>query len=230
VTPRQNSRIAGFTFLFYIAVGIAQSVIGRGASAGTAPADRLASISRHAAQVQVNSFLGLVTALTALTLAMALYGLTRDEDIDLAAFALSCRIGEGLLGVVPSIASLALLSLAGSASTGAMETAAMATVLFRVRTLSTLVGSLFFAAGSTVFAYLLLEGRLIPRGLAWLGVVSSLLLVIALPLQLYGMLSDVITQLIWLPMAAFEIPLGVWLLIRGVVEPRRQPAPSRGAR
>jgi hypothetical protein len=25
-----------------------------------------------------------------------------------------------------------------------------------------------------------------------------------------------VTQLMWLPMAAFEIPLGLWLLIKGV--------------
>lgn len=28
--------------------------------------------------------------------------------------------------------------------------------------------------------------------------------------------APAITQLMWLPMAAFEIPLGLWLLVKGV--------------
>lgn len=56
--------------------------------------------------------------------------------------------------------------------------------------------------------------------LAWLGVVASILVVVCLPLQLAGVLHGPITQLIWLPMAAFEIPLGLWLLIKGVAAVR----------
>jgi hypothetical protein len=57
---------------------------------------------------------------------------------------------------------------------------------------------------------------MIPVALAWLGVIASVLLVVGLPLQLSGVLSGLVTQLMWIPMAAFEIPLGVWLLIKGV--------------
>jgi hypothetical protein len=52
--------------------------------------------------------------------------------------------------------------------------------------------------------------------LAWIGVVASIVLVVGLPLQLAGFLSGLITSLMWLPMAVFEIPLGLWLLIKGV--------------
>ena len=31
-------------------------------------------------------------------------------------------------------------------------------------------------------------------------------------------------ELMWLPMAAFEIPLGVWLLVKGVTPARTPPA------
>ena len=52
--------------------------------------------------------------------------------------------------------------------------------------------------------------------LAWLGVFASVLLVVALPLQLAGFLRGAVTQLVWIPMAVFEIPLGVWPLGKGV--------------
>jgi hypothetical protein len=61
---------------------------------------------------------------------------------------------------------------------------------------------------------------MIPSPLAWLGVLASVLLVVALPLQLVGILSGLVTQLMWIPMAAFEIPLGVWLIVKGVAPVR----------
>jgi hypothetical protein len=81
------------------------------------------------------------------------------------------------------------------------------------------VGALFFAVGSTLFSWLLLRGRLIPVPLAWLGVGASALLVVLLPLQQAGFLGGPLTQLMWAPVAVFELILGPWLLIKGVPEP-----------
>jgi hypothetical protein len=64
-----------------------------------------------------------------------------------------------------------------------------------------------------------LRGRMIPIPLAWLGVVASVLLVVGLPLQLAGFLGGPVTSLLWLPMAVFEVPLALWLLIKGVATP-----------
>ena len=84
---------------------------------------------------------------------------------------------------------------------------------------NTLIGATFFAVGSTLFSYLFLRGRIIPVPLAWLGVIASVLLVVGLPLQLAGFLNGPITSLMWIPMALFEVPLALWLLIRGVATP-----------
>ena len=58
---------------------------------------------------------------------------------------------------------------------------------------------------------------MIPAALAWLGVLASVVVVVGLLLKLGGV--DV-SGLIWLPMAAFEIPLALWLLIKGVATQR----------
>jgi hypothetical protein len=76
--------------------------------------------------------------------------------------------------------------------------------------------AIFFAVGSTLFCWLLLRGRMIPVALAWLGVLASVLWVVGLPLQLIGVLPDSVTWFIYLPMAAFEIPFALWLIIKGV--------------
>ena len=55
---------------------------------------------------------------------------------------------------------------------------------------SVTLSATLFAAGSTLFSYLFLRGRMIPIALAWLGVVASGLLVVVLPLQLAGFFRD----------------------------------------
>ena len=86
--------------------------------------------------------------------------------------------------------------------------------------------AIFFAVGSMLFCWLLLRGRMIPVALAWLGVIASILLVVILPLQLAGLFggsmswSASITWLVWLPMLAFEVPLALWLLVKGVAVPK----------
>jgi len=81
------------------------------------------------------------------------------------------------------------------------------------------VTATFFAVGSTLFSYLFLRGRMIPVALAWLGVLASVLLLVALPLELVGVIK--VPFLMWMPMLVFELTLALWLLIKGVKPPNR---------
>ncbi len=229
MTRTTNARIAGFTFLFYIAVGITQMVLGRPMSAPETAA-RLALMAQHSSRVQVELLLTLLTSVTALTLAVALYAITRDEDRDLATLALCCRVGEGMLGVIAPMITLGLLWLAtttdvGTAGRDTPSVLVLAGLLRKLGGWNTITAAMLFAIGSTIFSWLLLRGRMIPRLLAWVGVAASALLVVLLPLELAGVVSGFITKIMWLPIAAFEIPLGLWLLVKGVAHPiPRQPA------
>lgn len=222
MTRTTNARIAGFTFLFYIAVGITQLVL-EAPARGNDTAAKLALIAQHASRARVNILLGLIIGVTAITLAVALYGLTRDEDRDIAVLALCCRVGEGMLASIGTMASLGLLWLAtggaGSTAPDAAAANALGGFLLELGRWNTTIAATLFAVGSTLFSWLLLRGRVIPILLAWLGVIASVLLVVLLPLQLVGVLNGLVAQLMWLPMAAFEIPLAFWLLIKGVSTP-----------
>jgi hypothetical protein len=223
MTRTTNARVAGFTFLFYIAAGVAIMVLSGQATGAGGTTAKLAGIAQHAPQVRLTIVLGLLSMMSALVLGATLYGLTRGQDPELALLALSCRVGEGVLGAIPALATVALLSLS-TAGAGApvMEPAAanaLGDFLFRVQGWNTIIAATFFAVGSALFSYLFLRGRIIPVQLAWLGVVASVLLVVGLPLQLAGFLSGPITSLMWVPMALFEVPLALWLLIRGVATP-----------
>ena len=220
MTIRTNARIAGATLLLYIIVGVTQMIVGGRAGRGATTAAKLASMAAHAAEVRISVLLGLLTCVIALTLAAALYSITRDEDRDLALIALVLRVAEGVVGAMFLPMTLALLSMA---STSAPNTA-LADFILTARRINPLIGATLFAGGSAIYAWLFLRGRVIPVALAWLGVIASGLLLIGLPLQIASVLRASVAQLLWIPMAAFEIPLGVWLIVKGV-SASREPRP-----
>ena len=224
MTRTSNARLAGFTYLFYIAVAFPSVVLMSRATAGQGYAAKLASMVEHASEVRLSLVLGLISCLCALVLAVTLYAITRDEDRDLAMLGLTCRVAEGVTGAVWIPATLVLLWLATAKGANAPDgAAAQAIGAFVLEQDGVVVGATFFAAGSTLFSWLLLRGRMIPVPLAWIGVVASVLLLVGLPLRLAGVLSGQVVQLLWLPMLLFEVPLGLWLLVKGV-------APARGDR
>jgi hypothetical protein len=82
-----------------------------------------------------------------------------------------------------------------------------------------LVAAAFFAVGSTIFSCLLLRGRMVPTWLAGLGVGGSALAAVAMPLQILDLYEGITTQVIWIPVAIFEIVLAGWLIMKGVKPP-----------
>jgi hypothetical protein len=77
-------------------------------------------------------------------------------------------------------------------------------------------GPIVFAVGSTLFSYLFLRAHSIPVPLAWLGVVTSLLFFAGVSVQEVGFFRGPATYFIWIPLAVFEVTLGLWLLVKGV--------------
>src|SRR6266566_245444 len=98
MTRRMNARVAGITYLLYIAVAWPGFVLFDRATSGQGIAAKLASIAEHASDMRLDVALSLVSSFAALLLAVTLYGITRDVDPDLAMLGLTCRVGEGVLG------------------------------------------------------------------------------------------------------------------------------------
>jgi len=219
MTRRTNAAVAGSALLLYIAVGVTQMAALGDTTAGEGAAAQLASMAQHAAGVRVDVVLGLLTCFFALVLAVTFHAITRDEDPDLAMLALTCRVAEGVVGGLFLPLTLGLLAVAtatGADRPEAGAASALGSFILTARSWAPTIAASFFAVGSTLFSWLLLRGRMIPTPLAWLGVVASVLLVVGLPLRLLDVLHGTPAALLWLPMAAFEIPLGFWLIIKGV--------------
>src|SRR5712691_7419470 len=223
MTRTTNARIAGFTYLLYAASGICSELLmhqARGADGGPA---NLARIGQYATNVRLTILITLLESLSALVLAVTLYGITRDEDHELAMLGLVCRVAEGVLGLnnIPSYLGLLWLAKAG-VGTGVPDiptTNALRAFLLMPGP-SVPLGAIFFAVGSLIFSYLLLRGRMVPVSIAWMGVFASGLLVVGLPLQLAGFNTGPLTGYYqWLPALVFQIVLALWLLIKGVATP-----------
>ena len=221
MTLRTNSRLAGIAFLLYIVAAMSGFIISGRASAGDTTAAKLASTAAHAAQMRLSFILTLIGCFCALILAVTLWAITRDVDPDLALLAAVCRVTEGVTGAVTLDAAAERIWLATHAGTLDAATRDMlAATRFGIPDLMG-VGATFFAVGSTIFAWLLLRGRMVPVSLAWIGIVGSLAAVVVLPLRQTGAIGGPLTELIWPPLLVFEIWLGIWLIVKGVAAPAR---------
>jgi hypothetical protein len=226
MTLKTNSRLAGLTFLLYIVVGISSIILSRNVMGdATDTAAKLLRIAEHASVVRADILIALFTATCALILAVTLYALTRHIDRDLAMIALCCRLTEGVIGVLATIKSLALVYIATSNSlTPAADAAAthsVAGLLFAMESWILYTSASCFALGSTIFCYLFLRARSIPASLAWLGLLGSILLLVILPLQLAGYIVASFA-FVWIPMLIFEIAFAIWLLVKGITPSQKQ--------
>jgi hypothetical protein len=212
-------------FLFYIVTGIAGLVLFNRAAGGAGPAAQLASIAEHAPVVRATVLLTLCGFISAVVLGVTLYALTRDEDRDLALLALCCRVTEGVIAAIACVRTLQLVAIATATITAVAPDAAAANslgaLLLKQGGWSSTISATCFVIGSLLFSFLFLRARSIPIALAWLGLLASLLLVVALPLELAGIIK--VPFLMWVPMLVFEVGFALWLIFKGVaVPPNRQ--------
>jgi hypothetical protein len=224
VSRRAAARLAGLAFLLYIAVGILTLVLSSRAMAGHGVEAKLASVAHHMLDLRIAVLFVLFTSFCALVLGVTLWGLTREQDPVLAMLALTCRVCEGLAGALGVQRTMGLLWLSGPDAPDAATARTLGTWLLEGQVSG--VAAIFFSVGSVLFAWLLLRGRMIPAPLAWLGVVASAAAVVVLPLEFVDLFPGRWIWYIWLPLAAYEIPLALWLLFKGAAAPVPNGAPA----
>src|SRR5436190_15503011 len=217
MTRSTNARLAGSAYLSYIVVGILNEVLMYRAAGVNGIAAKLARMADYSTDVRLAIILKLGECFSVFVLAVALYGITRDEDQELAMLALLCRVAEGVFIATLIPNSQGLLWLASvrtgvSASDVAITNALGAFLLAP----GAPVGAIFFAVGSTIFSYLLLRGRMVPVWLALWGAFASALLVVGVTFQIAGFLTGPLTVYQWVPAVVFAPVFALWLIIKGV--------------
>lgn len=227
VQPAQRTaaRIVGAILLVAMAVAMFAEFVGLGAieisdDAAVTARSILASeqLVRIAAVAHLLCFVGDVA------IAAALYVVLRPVNQGLAAFGAFLRVTDGVVLAMSTVALFAVLRLLGGApylqSFGAEQLQSLARLLLGVRADAMSLGWVFLGLGQAVFAWLWLKSGYIPKLLAGWGIFASLLLALTpLALMVAPGLRGVVGIAYMAPMFFYEVPLGIWLLVKGLRAP-----------
>lgn len=223
-TQRRCARIAGFAYLLVIALYVAAHVLtGRLEVDGNFVATAQ-QIAAHESAYRFGLYCLVAEQLVTLVLALGLYGAVRPAEPELALAGLSFRMIEVAAGAVVAGLSFATLTLHMTGTSGGQDARvwrALSDTLNQTNGAAINVAGSFFGIGSCLFFYGFVKSGLIPKVIAWYGLLASL---IVAPLCAAELVAPGWSQWLdhgWEVMGLAEIVTGVWLLVKGVRVPER---------
>jgi hypothetical protein len=169
----------------------------------------------------IGGVLEIIVALAGIGTAVVLFPVLKKQNEGAALGLVASRVLEAstIFVGVAFLMSIVTLRQAG-AGAGALVTGhALATLYDRIF----LQGQSFMPAiCDLLLGFLLYQSRLVPRGLALIGIVGAPLLLASYLAVLFGLIGQhaPLAELPALPVALFEFSLGVWLVVKGF-----QPSP-----
>jgi len=164
---------------------------------------------------ELAAFAGLVV------LVAGLYVILKPVNRNLALLAAFWRLIEISLCVVMTLGSLDALQLLSRANYlqafEANRLQALTMLSIGAHDTAYSVGIFFFGLGSTVFSYLWVQSRYIPKALAVWGVFSSgLCAMCTITFIVFPKLDDLLDPGCYMPILIFETALPLWLLFKGL--------------
>ena len=221
-TQRTAARVAGALYLVIMANSLLAEFFLRAPLMVRGDAARTAqNILASERLFRISTVSVLMSVVGNVILLMALYVVLQPINKHVALLAAFFRVAECVLFAVSAASDVvALRLLSGSDYLRAFETEqlqALARALISTRHDVGLIGAVFLGLGSTVFAWLWLKSRYIPRLLAAWGIFASLTLALGiLTMMVFPELTSIIGPAYWAPLFIFEVTLGVWLLVKGI--------------
>lgn len=217
---RTYVRVAGFLYVFVA------GIFGFGAFlVGDLSANTQILATGDQTFFSANQFhLGFVGQLAAawftLVLAFALYVILTPVDKNLALFALLARTAEATLFGVTAYFGLIAVDMIREPDFIGTGSGDQATILLQfllhAQDAGNYIAISFYAFGSTIFFWLFMKSRFVPRLLSVAGIVGTLLI-------FAWSLSDLILTneaewhgYYWLPITLTEIIVGIWLVSVGI--------------
>lgn len=214
------ARVAGFAFLFLIAVFMGADQVMSSITHSASFAETAARIAasqplyRAALSGQVAGAVGTVL------LAAALYATLRPVNASLARLALCWRLGEATLEGVTCAASFAVVRLyTAPQSFAAFEPGQVQALVSLLRTFQGCtfhIITILFGCGSTLFFYLFVTSRYLPRVISVFGLLASIIVPIMGLASLIVPENANLFQNGWYPIFVAELVAGFWLLLFGV--------------
>jgi Domain of unknown function (DUF4386) len=171
-------------------------------------------------QVLFGAFLDLVTALACIGTAVALYSVVKRQHEGFALAFVTTRLFEAAIIVIGVISIIAVVALRQAGAAGG-EAATLVTVgraLVAVRDGAHLLGpGVIPGLNALLLGYLMYRSRLVPRLIPAMGLVGAPLFLVAVTALILGFDEQalVLYGIAVVPVALWELSLGLWLVFRG---------------
>jgi hypothetical protein len=176
----------------------------------------------HDSQVLFACLLDVVTALTGIGSAVAVFPVVKRVNESMALGFVMSRMVEAaviLIGVVALLTVVLLRQdLAGSASADAASLTTTGQALVTARDWTFLLGPGFMASlNAVLFGTLLYRSRLVPRIIPTIGLIGAPVLLTANLLTFFGQTTQTgsLTMLATLPIATWELSVGIYMAVKG---------------
>jgi hypothetical protein len=184
--------------------------------------DYLMNGAAHTNQVIMGVLMELILVCTAIGTAIGLFPILRPYSERIALGHLFFRFLEAIAITIGIVAILSLVTLSknfvAAAAPEAAAYHAAGNLLRAVYKWTSMLGPLFFLGLNTLmYSYLLYKSKLVPRPLAVLGITGATLVFVYALLVMFGAAVQGAAPLILLalPIAAYEMILAVWLIVKG---------------
>src|SRR5438552_19978 len=169
----------------------------------------------------IGGILEIIVALAGIGTAVVLFPVLKKQNEAAALGLVASRILEAstIFVGVAFLMSIVTLRQTGAGAEALVSSHVLATLYDRIF----LQGQSFMpAVNDLLLGFLLYQSRLVPRGLALIGIVGGPILLAGYLAVMFGLLGQhaPLEGLASLPVALFELSLGVWLVVKGF-----QPSP-----
>jgi hypothetical protein len=187
--------------------------------------DYLIKGAEHANQVLLGALMELFLVVSAVGTATTLFPILRKYNETIALWHVCFRFLEAIIITIGVISMLSLLTLSREfVAAGAPDMASFHSsgiVLKAIHDWTFMLGPLFMLGINTMmYSYIFYKTKLVPRFISILGMTGSTLVFINALLVLFGVVEQISGwgAMFALPIAANEMILAVWLIIKGFNE------------
>jgi len=181
--------------------------------------------SKHANQVILGAVMELILVVSAIGTSTTMFPFLRKYNETIALWHVCFRFLEAVIITVGVISVLSLLTLSrefvGAGATDTASFLAAGTLLKAVHDWTFLLGpNLMLGINTIMYSYIFYKSKLVPRFISMLGMTGATLVFIAGLLEMFGVISQVSVWggILSLPVAANEMILAVWLIVKGFNE------------
>ncbi|MCT4475986.1 DUF4386 domain-containing protein [Peribacillus frigoritolerans] len=221
-TTKKSAIIVGVLFILAAVTAILGLILYKPILNGP---DYLINGSEHANLVTLGALMELILVASAIGTATTMFPILRRYNETIALWHVCFRFLEAIVITIGVISVLSLLTLsrefvaAGAPDTVSFQTSGI--VLKAVHDWTFMLGPLFLLGINTMmYSYIFYKTKLVPRFIPVLGMTGATLVFICALLVMFGVIQQISVwgAILALPVAANEMILAVWLIVKGFNE------------